>query len=449
MDFNSALAFLDQHTNLEGNRSGRFTPNLLPTAGDTSGLSLAPMEALLGALGDPHKAYRVVHITGTNGKGSTARFVSALIQATDLSVGTYTSPNIETINERLSWGGESISDEDFGQVIGLLAGVVPLLDVAPSRFELLSAAALVWFAELAVDVAVVEVGLLGRFDATNVVDGDVAVVTNIGKDHTLGGEGWRHDIASEKAGIIKPGSHLILGDDLGDLNAVFEAEGPADTWIAGTDFVVESNQLAVGGRAIDLVTPSANYEQLFVPFHGAHQGDNLATAVAAVEAFFGRPLEQELVEFALTNVSLPARFEVVGREPAIILDGAHNPEGAMAATATLNEAFARLGSWVLVVGMLSGKDPVEMLEALSADDFDAVICCEPAWSRALPAEDIAAAAASMGISAEVVKRPVEAMYRALSVTAADDLILIAGSLYVVGEVRSEALSLAAQRQADA
>lgn len=256
MDFNSALTYLDEHTNLEGNRGDRFSP-ALPTAGETSGLSLEPMRALLGALGDPHQAYRSVHITGTNGKGSTARFVSALIQATDLSVGTYTSPNIEAVNERLSWGGEPIGDEDFGRVIGLLAGVEPLLDVVPSRFELLTAAALVWFAELAVDVAVVEVGLLGRYDATNVIDGDVAVVTNIGKDHTSGEDGWRDAVASEKAGIIKPGSHLILGTDLGELNAVFEAEGPTETWTAGADFRLDSNQLAVGGRVVDLVTRAA------------------------------------------------------------------------------------------------------------------------------------------------------------------------------------------------
>lgn len=142
-------------------------------------------------------------------------------------------------------------------------------------------------------------------------------------------------------------------------------------------------------------------------------------------------------------MNLPARFEVVGREPTLILDGAHNPEGAMAARATLDEAFARLGSWVLVVGIVGGKDPVEMLESFDAGDFDAVICCEPDWSRAVPAESIAAAAASLGIEAEVVKNPVEAMGRALAVTAADDLILISGSIYVVGEVRQAARALMA------
>jgi len=447
LDIHSALAYLDQHTNLEGNRSGRFAPDL-PNAGDTSGLSLEPMFELLAALGDPQRAYRTIHVTGTNGKGSTARFASALIAATDLSVGTYTSPNIEFINERLSWNGEPISDDDFAQVLGLLASVEPMLDVTPSRFELLTAAAFVWFAELAVDVAVIEVGLLGRFDATNVIDGDVAIITNIGKDHTTGAEGWQVDVATEKAGIIKPDSHLVLGFEPDELAPVFAAEGPRATWTAGVDFRVESNQLAVGGRAIDLVTPGAEYEQLFVPFHGAHQGDNVATAVAAVEAFFGRPLAQELVEQALSEVTLPARFEVVGREPTVILDGAHNPEGAAAAAATLEEAFARFGSRVLVVGLVGGKDPAEMLDAIGAADFDAIVCCEPDWSRAVPASDIVAAASAMGLTAELVKSPIEALSRAIAVTAADDLILVAGSLYVVGEVRAAALALMAEPHVD-
>lgn len=455
MDYRSALAYLDQHTNLEGSRSSRFHPGApgttagggpgLPTAGQVDGLSLEPMRQLMSVLGDPHEAFRVIHITGTNGKGSVARYVSALLQATDLSVGTYISPHIETINERLSWAGQPISNDDFGRLIGLLAGVEPLLGRTPSLFELLTAAAFAWFAELGVDVAVVEVGLLGRYDATNVVTADVAVVTNIGKDHTTGGEGWEREVASEKAGIIKPTSTAVLGAPMGDLEPIFAAEHPAQLWRAGREFQLESNELAVGGRVIALVTPGARYDQLFIPFHGAHQGDNLATAIASVEAFFDRPTSQDLIEYALTTVELPARFEVVSRDPVIILDGAHNPDGAAAAAATLHEAFARLGSWVLVVGMLNGKDPVEMLEALGAADFDAVICCEPDWSRAIPATTIASAAASLGLSAEVVKRPVDALQRAVAVTADEDLILVAGSIYVVGEVRATARAIGASR----
>ena len=453
MDYHTALAYLDRHTNLEGNRSNRFSgapvaAPVMPVAGQTSGLSMEPMEALLSALGDPHRAYRTVHITGTNGKGSVTRFVSALIRATDLSVGAYTSPNIERINERLWWDGNQISDEEFGRVIGLLAGVEPLLDVTPSRFELLTAAAFVWFAELGVDVAVIEVGLLGRFDATNVVESDVAIVTNIGKDHTSGGPGWRAEVAGEKAGIIKPSSHLVLGTPMGELTPLFEAEGPTDTWTAGTEFGLEANQLAVGGRLLELRTPSTTYDDLFLPFHGRHQGENLATAVAAVEAFFTRPLGQEVVEAALATVELPARFEIVNHEPIVILDGAHNPPGAAAVAETLDEAFARLGSWVLVIGLLQGRDPAEMLTSFGAARFDAVICCEPDWSRAVPAADLAAVAEGLGLSAEVVIKPIDALHRARAVTAADDLILVTGTHYIIGDIRPVAMAMGADASPD-
>lgn len=438
MDYSSALTYLDSHTNLEGSRANRFAPPALdlPTAGQVDGLSIAPMQQLMAALGDPHQAYRTIHITGTNGKGSVARFAASILQTMDLSVGLYTSPNMDRINERLVWDGAPIPDDELARVVELLAAVEPLVEHTPSRFELLTAAAFVWFAEQGVDVAVVEVGLLGRYDATNVIDADVAVITNIGKDHTDGSDGWQREVASEKAGIISADSRVVLGSPMGDLRAIFEAEPSGGIWEAGRDFEVESNVVALGGRSIDLRTPGETYDQLFVPAHGPHQGDNAASAVVAVEAFFDRPTPEDLINEGLSTVRLPGRFEVVDREPTIILDGAHNPDGAAAAHRTLTEEFARLGSWVLVVGMLRGKDPIEMLTALGAADFDAVICTEPDWSRALPSDELAVAAKALGITAEVVRNPVEALNRARAVTAADDLILVAGSLYVVGEIRS-------------
>lgn len=450
MDYRGALAYLDEHTNLEGNRGDRFSPKL-PTAGQVGGLSLEPMFELMAALGDPHKAYRSIHITGTNGKGSTARCIDAILRKMDLSVGLYTSPNLDKVNERLVWDGIDIGDDDFTHVMELLASVEPMLSKKPSRFELLTAAAFVWFAEQAVDVAIVEVGLLGRFDATNVLESDVAVITNVGKDHTDGAPGWQMTVAEEKAGIIKPSSHVVLGFGLEKWRDAFDREVAAldladsetdspTIWQGGEDFELDANVVAVGGRAIDLRTPGTTYEQLFLPLHGAHQGQNMATGIVAVEAFFQRPTPSELVTEALADIQMPGRFELVAREPNVILDGAHNPHGAAAAYATLVEEFARLGSWILVVGLLSGKDPSEMLEALGAADFDAVICTEPNWSRAIPADEIATAARAMNISAEVVRNPVEALERAYAVSAADDLILVGGSLYVVGQIRSALLA---------
>lgn len=445
MDLQAALAYLDDHTNFEGTNLHGHTPaadaQAMPTAGQTAGLGLETITELLAALGDPHLAYRVLHVTGTNGKGSTCRFASAMLTTTGLSVGTYTSPNVERINERLAYNDVAITDDELARVITLLSDVVPLIERRPTRWDLLTAAAFVWFAELGVDVAVIEVGLLGRFDSTNVVQSDVAVITNIGKDHTDGADGWQREVAGEKAGIIKPDSHVVLGSQLVDLRDVIDQEPRRDLWAADVDFIVETNLPAVGGRVVDVRTPHSFFDQLHVPFHGEHQGDNVATALAMVEAFFGRAVEQDLVEEALTTVELPARFEVVSHDPIVILDGAHNPDGAIAVKHTLDTEFARLGSWVLVVGMLQGKDPVEMLDALGARDFDAVIVTQPDWSRALPAEEVAAAARQLSIEPQVIPSALDAFERAYAVTAGDDLILVAGSLYVVGEVRARARSV--------
>jgi dihydrofolate synthase/folylpolyglutamate synthase len=221
---------------------------------------------------------------------------------------------------------------------------------------------------------------------------------------------------------------------------IFDAEPSVVTFEAGSDFELVSNRVAVGGRSVTLRTPLSHLEDVHVPFHGAHQGDNLATAVMAVEAFFDRPVEADLVDEALDRVELQGRFEIIGRHPTVILDGAHNPDGARAAKATLDEEFARLGSWVLVFGMLGGKDPVEMLEAIGAEDFDAVIVTQPSWTRALPVADVQSAASTLGIDVEVVPDVISAFARARAVTNDDDLILVAGSLYVIGELRSAAIA---------
>jgi len=183
VDFRTAIDWLESHINLEGHnnageRASGASPSL-PTAGATSGLSLAPMQELLSLLGDPHRAYRVIHITGTNGKGSTTQYVGALLTATELSVGLYTSPNLERINERIVWDGRPIPDEDMARILTLIRELMPLMEHRPSRFEILTAVGFTWFAEVGVEVAVIEVGLLGRFDATYVVEADVAVITNI------------------------------------------------------------------------------------------------------------------------------------------------------------------------------------------------------------------------------------------------------------------------------
>jgi dihydrofolate synthase / folylpolyglutamate synthase len=399
------------------------------------------MRNLCSVLGDPQHAQPSVHITGTNGKGSVARMVTALLSAHDLPVGTFTSPHLEVINERIARSGEPIADEALAQVLTELAAVEPLLDHRPSYFELLSAAAFSWFAAEAVAAAVVEVGLLGRWDATNVVDGTVAVMTNIGLDHTDGQGDWRRRIAEEKAGIVKPGSTFVLGATDPDLADVFAAVPAAVTWRRDVDFGCSASRLAVGGRVLDLRTPGATYDDVFLPLHGAHQADNAAVALAAAEAFFDRPLDPEVVAEAFAAVRTPGRFEVIGRDPLVVLDGAHNVAGAEATAATLDEGFAVLGERRLVVGVLAGRDPRELLLRLRAAEAADVVCCTPGSPRALPAEDLAEVVGELGGRARVVPEVGKAVLAALDHAGADDAVLVTGSLYTVGAARRAARSI--------
>jgi dihydrofolate synthase/folylpolyglutamate synthase len=427
VDLPEAVEFLDRHLNREAR------------AGKIEGLSLDTMHALLRVSGDPHLAGPVIHITGTNGKGSVARMASALLAESGLTVGTYGSPHLERINERISRNGEAISDDELAAVLTEMADAERVADVDASWFDLVTAAAFTWFAEVAVDVSVVEVGLLGRFDATNVVHADVAVVTNIGLDHTDGVGDWRAAVASEKAGIIEEGSFLVLGETDERLRPIFLAERPAQVWDRDIDFAAEENLAALGGRVVDLRTPYALHEQVFVPLHGRHQGDNAAVAVAAVEAFFDRALADDVVADAFATVRMPGRFEVIRHHPLVVVDGAHNPPGAELAAETMAEDFDVAGRHLLVVGLLQGRDPEAMLNALDAPSADLVIACTPPSPRAVPAAEVAAAARRLGVDTEVAGTVADAIDAALAVATEDDAILVAGSLYVAGAARTHLL----------
>jgi dihydrofolate synthase/folylpolyglutamate synthase len=431
VDLPEALAWLDTHVNYE--------TGAVPRAGSVGGLSLDRMRALVDVLDEPQHQYPVIHITGTNGKGSTARMIAALLAEAGLSVGTYSSPHLHRLNERISRNGEPISDDDLASVLSDLAGLVPLTGVDPSWFELTTAAAFRWFADVAVDVAVVEVGLLGRFDATNVADGTVAVVTNVGPDHTDFVGDWRRAIAVEKAGIIKPGSTLVLGETDDELRSVFTEAGAAEVFERDEHFGCDENMLAVGGRLLDLRSPNGTIDDVFVPLHGAHQGDNAALALTAAEAFFGRGLGSDVVRDAFAAVTAPGRFEVVRREPLVVLDGAHNAAGAAVAAETLAADFEVAGERILVVGLLAPRDPEPILEALDAATAYLVVACTPDSPRAVPAAEIAAAAARLGVPAEVVPDVRRAVDRAVSRAGSEDAVLVTGSLYVVGAARQHLL----------
>src|SRR5260221_5467625 len=342
MTYEDAMAYLDAHVNLE----------VLPLADPGVGRSLDRMARLVAVTGEPPRTSPVLHLTGTSGRGSTARRLTALLGAQGLSVGAYTSPRLERINERLAYGGEPIADGQFAEVVEALSLVEPLLEDRPTYFEILTGAAFRWFSDLGVDAAVVEVGLGGRWDATNVADGQVAVVTNVELDHSEYLGGTRRSIAEVKAGIVKPDSALVLGETDPEIAPIFVNAGAREVWQRDRDFGCEVKRLALGRHVVDVRTPGASYDELFLPVHGAHQGDNAALAIAAAESFFGGPLDPDVVADAFAGLKLPGRLEVVGRQPLVVLDGAHNPAGRHAAGDAIDEAFAEPTVPVHLTGMV-------------------------------------------------------------------------------------------------
>jgi len=423
------VRWLDDHTNFE-----RAMPTRLAAP------TLRRMEALCRLLGDPELACPVIHLTGTNGKGSTARILSELLGAKGLTVGTYTSPDLHGVNERITRAGEPIGDHDLAEVLGALADIEPLLTERLNRFELLTAAAFRFFADSPVDVAVVEVGLGGRWDATNVVQPEVAVVTNVSYDHVEVLGPTLLDIAREKAGIVKPGCRLVVGETAPELVAVFQAaadtQGVVETWVRGEDFDCDDSRVAVGGRVLDVRTPGAHYPEVYLPLHGAHQAVNAACALAAAEAFFAAPLAPEVVEDAMAAVEVPGRLEVVGHSPLVVLDGAHNVAGAEALSAALAEEFSTEGETVVVIGMLHGRDPSAMLQALLPAGVRTIVACTAPSPRALSAAEVAEAARALGLRAQATDTVAGAVALARGRVPDDGILVVTGSLYVVAEART-------------
>ncbi|MHA7219672.1 bifunctional folylpolyglutamate synthase/dihydrofolate synthase [Arthrobacter sp. MDT1-48-3] len=420
---------------------------------------MAPLHRAMEILGEPNRAFPIIHITGTNGKTSTARMIESILLAHDLRTGRFTSPHLSRVTERISIDGEPVDDDTFVRVWD---EIKPYLDIIDGEllvageprltyFECVTILAFAIFADEPIDVGVIEVGLGGITDATNVGDGQVAVVTPISLDHTdLLGD-TVEDIALEKAGIIKPGSFLVSAIQPRDAAQVLlerAREVGAEFRFEGVEFGVESRTVAVGGQVVSLTGLAGRYGDLLVPLHGEHQAENAAVAVAAVEAFLGggeRRLETELIRNGLRAVTSPGRLEVVRTAPSIIVDAAHNPAGARAAAKGISEAFdfSRL---VLVIGILEDKDAAGILAELHEElggILEDVCLTQSTSPRSIPAADLLQAALAAGFAEENINIAPgldDALeWAVMKAEENNDLaggILVTGSITVVGEART-------------
>ncbi|MET7672904.1 bifunctional folylpolyglutamate synthase/dihydrofolate synthase [Micromonospora luteifusca] len=355
------------------------------------------IESLLDLLGSPQRAYPSIHLTGTNGKTSTARMIDSLLRAHGLHTGRYTSPHLETVRERISLDGEPVSEERFTSVYREIKPLAELIDARSDEpltyFDMTTALAFATFADAPVDIAVVEVGLGGAEDATNVIQAGVCVITPIGLDHTEWLGDTLQDIALAKAGIIHPGATVIaaaqeeeaagpLLDRCAEVGATLAREG--------TEFGVLGRAVAVGGQVLTLQGLGGVYDDVFVPLHGAHQAQNAAVALAAVEAFLGagarRQLDIEAVREGFASTSSPGRLERVRNAPTILLDGAHNPHGMAATVTALQEEFA-FSKLVAVVGVLADKDAEGLLELLEPV-VDQLVVTRNSSPRAMPTAEL-------------------------------------------------------------
>jgi dihydrofolate synthase/folylpolyglutamate synthase len=414
---------------------------------------LGKIEQLLDLLGSPQRAYPAIHLTGTNGKTSTARMIDGLLRAHGLHTGRYTSPHLETVRERISLDGEPVDERRFVQTYREVAPLAALVDQRSAEpltyFDVTTAMAFAGFADAPVDVAVVEVGLGGADDATNVLHAGVCVLTPIGLDHTEWLGDTVNDIAWAKAGIIHKGATVVTAaQDEEAARPILARCAEVGATIAreGSEFGVLRRAVAVGGQVLTLQGLGGLYEEVFLPMHGAHQAQNAAVALAAVEAFLGagasRELDPEVVRQGFAGVTSPGRLERVRSAPTILLDAAHNPHGMAATVAALEEEFS-FSRLVALVAMLADKDVRHVLELLEPV-ADALVVTRNSSSRSMPAQQLAAIAAEIfgEERVRVAANMPDAIEAAVELAESDldgELsgvgVLVTGSVFTVADAR--------------
>ena len=422
MRFEDAIAELD-----------RRQPEHMP------GPSLARIRRLVDLLDHPELTYPTIHVTGTNGKSTAARAAAAVSCAHDLTAGLYISPHLVELTERWSVCGVDMTRDEFAEEWAHLAPFLELVDAAGdgevTYFEAVTALAFLWFADKPVGLGVFEVGMGGSWDATNLIMSDVAVVTPVGMDHVAELGPTLADIAGEKAGIIKDGRTVVLRDQAPEAGEVLRARA-RDVGAAileeGRDWEVEERLLAVGGQSFRLRTPRATYEDLFIPVFGDYAVANAAAAVAAFEALTEHGLHDDALREGLAEVRTPGRLEVVGRNPLVVLDGAHNPDGAQALAGALPATFC----WqrLHVVLATSANKDIEGIVGPLAAIADEVYVTRNDSVRSAEPEVVAAAATAAGAGeVHVLPGVREALEAAMAAAASGDAVLVTGSLFTVGD----------------
>ncbi len=402
---------------------------------------------VLELLDDPQRTYRVVHVTGTNGKTSTSRIIESLVRAHGLRTGLFTSPHLERFTERIMVDGEPVADAAVADAWDEIAPFVDLVDAelaasgdAPlTFFELLTVLAFLVFADAPVDVLVLEVGMGGAWDSTNTADGDVAVFTPIDLDHADRlGESIR-EIAEVKSGIIKPGAAVVSArqdEAAADVLRAATARNDATIAFEGADFGLVDARLAVGGQQISLRGLAGSYDEEYLPLFGAHQAQNAALAVAAVESLIGgatQAISDDVLAEGFAQASSPGRLQLVGVAPTVIVDAAHNPHGARALAAALGQSFD-FDEWGVVLGVLADKDAAGIVAEL-APLAAHVFATAPTSDRANDADAIADLAEAHGLPVTVHGDVADASDAARAWATASDrrAVVIAGSVVLAGE----------------
>jgi dihydrofolate synthase/folylpolyglutamate synthase len=402
---------------------------------------LERITGLLDFMGDPQDAYPAIHIAGTNGKTTLSRMVQQILGAHGLATGGFTSPHLDVVEERFTLHGVTIDTRDFIDAVADIAWFVEAYEQQSGTpltyFEVTAALAFSVFSTAAIDVAVVEVGLGGRLDATNVLSAAVSVITGIDFDHTEFLGTSIEEIAAEKAAIVDDGGVLVTGPLSAEADATISSRASevGANWIrTNVDFFVTEADIAVGGWSCSVDGVFGRYEDLFLPIHGRHQVDHLATAIATCEMFMGRELDHDSLAVAVGSMSAPGRLEVVGHRPLVILDGAHNDQGFRGLAETIAREFPAM-EWQLVLGVRGERDVADLVAPLKGL-VSKVYGTAPDDPVAIPPETVAREAGSaLDVDAVALPNISDALREAMESAEPDSGVVVAGSLYVVGEVR--------------